>query len=308
VAQIAALTGIDTVALDAEIPMPITSYGSSTIVSSGSSTIVSFGTSTAPGWNVTALRAPDLWNLGYTGQGVVVANMDTGVLASHPSLTTRYRGGTNSWKDVTIEHYAAPTDIDGHGTMTMGLMVAGSEIGAPLGAAPGAKWIAVKIAYRQTIPYVRTVFDLSSVHAAFQWLLDPDNNPATNDAPDVVNASWGLSTIGCDAQKQFLADIQALKAANIAIVFAAGNFGTSGNASPQNYAESFSVGSVDVTYTIEALSSRGPFGLHRQHLPECCKRRGAMSRPRSRTGCMPLRRTGEHPMPLPRPRAPWPCC
>ncbi len=34
---------------------------------------------------------------------------------------------------------------------------------------------------------------LSNIHLAFQWLLDPDGDPATVDAPDVVNASWGLT-------------------------------------------------------------------------------------------------------------------
>ena len=50
------------------------------------------GTTAASEWNISAINAPDLWNLGYWGQGVVVANMDTGVDGNHPDLATRWRG------------------------------------------------------------------------------------------------------------------------------------------------------------------------------------------------------------------------
>lgn len=42
-----------------------------------------------PGWNVSAIHAPDLWNLGITGAGVVVANMDTGVDINHADLQAK---------------------------------------------------------------------------------------------------------------------------------------------------------------------------------------------------------------------------
>jgi serine protease AprX len=42
------------------------------------------------------INDPGLWNLGFLGQGIVVANMDTGVDVSHPDLATRWRAGTNS--------------------------------------------------------------------------------------------------------------------------------------------------------------------------------------------------------------------
>jgi bacillopeptidase F len=82
------------------------------------------GTLAAPEWNLSAIRAPELWSAGYTGVGMVVASMDTGVDPDHPDLTAKWRGGNNSWYDPNGEHNS-PYDADGHGTQTMSLMVGG---------------------------------------------------------------------------------------------------------------------------------------------------------------------------------------
>jgi subtilisin family serine protease len=93
---------------------------------------------------LTVINVPALWQLGFQGQGVVVANMDSGVSVSHPDLAARWRGGTNSWFDPHGEH-PTPSDLTGHGTGTMGIMVGGDAGGTDIGVAPLAQWIAVKI-------------------------------------------------------------------------------------------------------------------------------------------------------------------
>lgn len=209
-----------------------------------------------PEWNLSAIHAPDVWNLGHTAQGVVVANMDTGVDIVHPDLITRYRGGTNSWYDPHGQN-STPTDlagaVSGHGTQTMGLILGGDTGGTTIGTAPGAQWIAAKIFNNQGTAQE------SHFHQSFQWLLDPDNNPVTDDAPDVVNGSFqtALSNI-CDTR--FQADIQALKTAEIAVVFAAGNSGPamSSSSSPANNPGSFAAGAVDYFSNIADFSARGP--------------------------------------------------
>jgi subtilisin family serine protease len=35
-------------------------------------------------WNVARVHAPEVWDLGYTGQGIVVGSVDTGVYYTHP--------------------------------------------------------------------------------------------------------------------------------------------------------------------------------------------------------------------------------
>ncbi len=202
--------------------------------------------------NVGLINAPALWALGDTGQGVVVASLDTGVDSTAPDLAGNWRGGTDSWYDPYGQHPTTPTDVSGHGTWTMGVMVGGSAGGSSIGVAPGATWIAAKIFNDAGSATT------SAIHLAFQWVLDPDGNPATADAPQVVNNSWSFSSPGCDLT--FQPDINALVAAGITPVFAAGNFGPNGStgASPGNNPGAFAVGATDNSDIIASFSSRGP--------------------------------------------------
>ena len=68
-------------------------------------------------WNVQQVKAPDVWNLGFRGEGLVVAGADTGVQWDHPALKNHYRGWNGqqvdhdyNWHDATSQH--SPTPID----------------------------------------------------------------------------------------------------------------------------------------------------------------------------------------------------
>jgi subtilisin family serine protease len=196
---------------------------------------------------IAAAAAPELWSHGIDGRGVTVAALDTGVDLTHAELASRYRGGADSWFDPFGEH-SDPVDLNGHGTEVLGVMVAGDG----MGMAPGARFIAARV-FNDSGASTD-----SAVHLAFQWLLDPDGNPATDDAPDVVNASWGAQLAACD--REFEPDLQALRAAHILPVFAAGNDGpgASSDTSPANLPEAVSVGAAAGATTIAAFSSIGP--------------------------------------------------
>ena len=211
------------------------------------------GDPSPPEWNLHAVRAPDLWAQGHTGSGIVVANMDTGVDPLHPDLAVKWRGGANSWYDPHGQH-AEPYDADGHGTQTMGLMVGGSSGGTIIGVAPDARWIAVKL-YDDA-----GQASYSDIHLAFQWLLDPDGDPATLDAPDVVNASWGLVGTAGQCITEFNDDIAVLRTAGMALAFAAGNDGPAPltSLSPANNVAGFATGAVDTQLAIAGFSARGP--------------------------------------------------
>ncbi|PKM42241.1 MAG: hypothetical protein CVV05_19070 [Gammaproteobacteria bacterium HGW-Gammaproteobacteria-1] len=210
--------------------------------------------STAPAeWNLVLAGAPQLWQQGYFGDGVVVATLDTGVDINHPDLAPRWRGGGNSWFDPYGQH-ATPHDAHGHGTQTLGLIVGGDAGGSSIGMAPGGQWIAAKIFDDSgTATY-------SAIHQAYQWVLDPDGNPAVDDAPQVVNNSWGLSQAIGVCELEFEPDIEALRAAGIAVALSAGNGGPASGTSlsPANYAQNVSVGAVDDLLAVANFSSRGP--------------------------------------------------
>ena len=204
-------------------------------------------------WNLQAINVQNIWNLGFSGEGIVVANMDTGVDIYHEELKNKWRGGSNSWYDPNNQH-ASPHDSNGHGTETMGIILGGDPMEIPIGVAPSAKWISVKI-FNDDDQSTKEI-----IHLGFQWLLDPDANPSTDDAPDIVNNSWGLEYNANKCILDYKTDIQALKNAGIGVVFSCGNTGPSASSSisPANYPESFSVGATDINNAILMSSARGP--------------------------------------------------
>ena len=237
VAELAQFPGVQSISSDAVIQGP--------------------GPGTAPTaptyWNLDATGASSLWNLGYTGTGIVVATMDTGADASHPDLGSRFRGGANSWFDAYGQN-SSPADFVGHGTQVLGLIVGGAAGGYQVGLAPDAQWISAKIfdnANQAT---------MSGIHAGFQWVLDPDGDPMSNDAPDLLNNSWVLDSTIDECNQEFSTDIALLREAEIAVTFAGGNFGSKAktSVSPANDPGSLSIGSIDDRDRIARSSSRGP--------------------------------------------------
>jgi serine protease AprX len=229
-------------------------------------------TAAPAGWNLDRIGVRPLWNAGYTGQGVVVANLDTGVDFNQHELGPKWRNGANSWYNpyslpvnsafcripgqcTVCELSTVPCDVNGHGTQTMGIMTAGNSTDHLIGVAPGAQWIAAKIFNDAGQAAV------STTHQAFQWVLDPDGNGNPNDSPDIVNCSWDLNGSGTGTiNLEFQPDVQALQTAGIAVVFSGGNGGPADgtSVSPANYPGSFSVGMTDSTDTVDPQSSRGP--------------------------------------------------
>ena len=107
-------------------------------------------------WGVNKINAPNVWSsYNVRGEGIVVANIDSGVQFDHPALARQYRGrlanGTfdhnYNWFDpsrICGNPSVAPCDNDGHGTHTMGTMVGDDGAGNQIGVAPAARWIAAK--------------------------------------------------------------------------------------------------------------------------------------------------------------------
>ena len=194
-------------------------------------------------WGVGAVNAPDVWSrYGLTGTGIRVGSIDTGVVPTNPELT----GAIAGWKDF-VGGRPTPYDDNGHGTHTIGTMVARNVTGAQVGVAPGATVIVAKAMAADGSATGSTLL------AAAQWMTDPDGDPATADFPTVINNSW--TAAGAD-NEWFRPMVQAWVAMGIAPVFAAGNTpGAIGN--PASYPESITVGQLEQAGTIAPSSSRG---------------------------------------------------
>jgi bacillopeptidase F len=239
---------------------------------SGSVEIPPKGIGVTPG--LRAINAPRVWHeLGLTGLGRLVANLDTGVDKVHPALTNRWRGNhepwQECWKDAVGFGDTIPHDYYGHGTHVMGTLCGlGASTADTIGVAWQAEWIADNAINQNT----GTAFD-NDILDAFQWFADPDGNPNTiDDVPDVVQNSWGIDHrfsgySDCDYRWQTV--IENCEAAGVVVTFSAGNEGPSPRThrSPANICNTpttnFSIGAVDATnygfpYPIADFSSRGP--------------------------------------------------
>ena len=226
-------------------------------------------------WNITQVNAPQVWALGYSGQGVVVAGQDTGYRWDHAALKAKYRG----WNGTTANHAynwhdaihasggscganaVAPCDDHGHGTHTMGTMVGDDGAGNQIGMAPAAKWISCRnMNVGAGTPATYT--------ECWQWFLAPTDlagqNPDPAAAPDVINNSWGCDVDeGCDAfaTEAMRLVVESVRAAGIVPVVSAGNSGSACSTvsnPPAIYDASFTVGSTTSTDAISSFSSRGP--------------------------------------------------
>jgi subtilisin family serine protease len=208
------------------------------------------------------INAHKLWEMGITGAGRIVMNIDTGVDRNHPALSSRWRGNSVPWYHAWMDkngNTTQPTDCESHGTHTMGIMCGRSGTDT-VGVAPDAQWIAA-----------RTI--CSSPHtsnsiAAFQWAMNPDSNITTNDMPDAIGNSWHDPGLANECTSIYVSTLNALEAAGIAVVFSCGNAGpgVSTITKPKNVntnlVNTFSVGNIDgnqpFPYPISSSSSRGP--------------------------------------------------
>lgn len=221
------------------------------------------------------VHATAVWDLGYTGQGIVVGIADTGVAWEHPALKSRYRGFDGisvshayNWHDSIHDatqgnpcgsDSAAPCDDEEHGTHVTGTAVGTDGEENSIGMAPGARWIGCRN------------MDLGAGTPArytecFQFFLAPTDSNGQNPRPDlgadVISNSWGCPpSEGCTDPNVLRAVVENTRAAGVFISVAAGNGGSTCSTLgevPASYEASFSVGAVSVADTIASFSSRGP--------------------------------------------------
>jgi subtilisin family serine protease len=226
-------------------------------------------------WGVTKIGAPDVWALGDTGQGVVIAGEDTGYQWDHPALQPHYRGWDGAkavhdynWHDSIHDAGSGndcgsdspfPCDDAGHGTHTAGTFV-GDDGGAhQTGVAPGAKWIGCRNMDAGVGTPARYI-------ECMQWMLAPtdanDENPNPDLAPDIVSNSWGCpASEGCTVGDELEQAVDNVVEGGIFFAAAAANDGPACETiatPPATYDSSFVVGATNSADQIAGYSSRGP--------------------------------------------------
>jgi len=216
--------------------------------------------------NLVHIRADEVWADGFTGSGLVVGSIDTGVRFTHEALVGSYRGSLGlgdfdhdyHWWDA-VNGLAVPYDDQGHGSHTTGIMTGADADGKVVGAAPGADWIACKAIsasgsglgwdFLECGQFMLAPWDLNRRNA------DPDLRP------HVVNNSWGSCS---QTYYDWYEDtINAWQAAGIYPVFSNGNAGNCGYDSPPGLN---TVGNPARSYHVTAVGSTGTDdGLYANH-------------------------------------------
>ncbi len=130
-------------------------------------------------WGVERIRAPELWDLGITGQGVILANIDTGTNYDHMDLIDHiwvnpgedldgdgvvmdpddlngvdddgngYVDDLIGWDFVDQDN--DPMDEDGHGSHTAGIMAGDGTAGLKTGVAPDAQLMVIRAGLPESV-------------------------------------------------------------------------------------------------------------------------------------------------------------
>lgn len=239
------------------------------------------------------IKVDQVWaQLGVKGQGIVIANQDSGVHWMHPALRRSYRGWgplatqhDYNWHDAIHKSFhpqpslkcpaksEEPCDDSGHGTHTLGSMIGDDGGENQIGVAPQARWIGCR-------NMDRNIGSVTTYLECFEFFLAPypqGGNPATDGradmAPHIINNSWACpSKEGCQGP-EFLQTVRVLKAAGIMVVAAAGNegpnCGTMGDP-PGSYVDEVLTAGAYNRYQndIAFFSSRGPSAWNRGWGPD----------------------------------------
>lgn len=240
-------------------------------------------------WWDDIMHVPDVWNLGFQGQGVTVALIDTGIDATNPSLGYSFTPTTTSPlpppplapyrliqnvkvftvgeivnnqpigpDQIYLENQPNTDTTSGHGTSTAGL-VAGTGDGSNgvyKGAAPKANLVGLGAGDTDFVFHVVASFNYILAHRVQYNIKIVSNSYGTD-----FNCSDNLGnpTNGCDPGTPIQSATKAAHDAGIAVFFAAGNAGPT-HPTINPFAEPswvIGVGAGDQSHGLTDFSSRG---------------------------------------------------
>lgn len=183
-------------------------------------------------WAFDRLQIETCWQQGFTGAGVRIGHLDTGVAATHSALSDRIAtfAEFDSWGDRVPN--AQPWDSGNHGTHTAGLIC-----GDAIGIAPQAK-LCSGMVIEGGHPLVRVL-------AGLDWLLDQQIR--------VLCLSLGVPGYN----PLFEIVLARLRQQGVLTVCPIGNQGRRVSCSPANYPGVLAVGAIDDQDQVPGFSGNG---------------------------------------------------
>ena len=201
-------------------------------------------------WNLNAVNAPEAWQAGFSGEGIVVAVIDTGVNINHSDLDDNIFVNTdeiagdgidNDGNGFIDDRYgwnfvgnnADVSDDNGHGTHVAGSIAAERNGFGATGVAPDAQILPIKVLNEQGSGFV------NSIAQGIRYAVDNGAN--------IVNLS-----LGGGLSSAIVSAISYAASNDVLVVAAAGNEGASTPTNPASLSSQF-----DNVLSVGAYSSNG---------------------------------------------------
>ncbi|MDX6550654.1 MAG: thermitase, partial [Gaiellales bacterium] len=186
-------------------------------------------------WGPVKVNAPRAWDTTTGSSATIVAVVDTGVDFGQPDLQGAFVSGYD-----TVNHDSDPTDDDGHGTYTAGIVGARSNNG--IGVA-GYCWAC-------------SIMPMKGLGTAGSGTLSDAANAVTwaaDHGARVISMSWGTTS-----DSSTLSSAMAYAHSKGAVlVAAAGNYGTTAKVYPAAYPSVIGVAGTDTSDSLYSWSSYG---------------------------------------------------
>lgn len=190
-------------------------------------------------WNLQGLNIEDCWQKGFTGVGIRIGHLDTGVDASHPALNDKVANFALFDANGGMISNVLPQDSSDHGTHTAGIICGGSVDGQSIGVAPDAK-LCSGVVIEGGKPLVRVLSGLD-------WMFDRGVR--------VVCVSLGIPGYN----PLFEIVLARLRRQGVLCIFPVGNSGRKVSHSPANYPGVLAVGAVDQNNRVAKFSGSQVF-------------------------------------------------
>lgn len=202
-------------------------------------------------WGAEHINADAALAAGYSGEGVKVAVLDSGVNFNHADLSDNFDFSANELGYDFVSDDFFPEDVYGHGTHVAGILAAASNGFGVVGVAPNAQIVALRVLDENGEGTASRIIE------ALQWI--QNYNAAHPDSPiRITNNSYGTGS----NSSQLGAAFDVLASSGVLHIGSAGNEGSvAGNGNnvgyPARYDSVVAVAAVDKNNQRASFSSTG---------------------------------------------------